>query len=408
MIQCLNDLMTQSNGSIIETAQHVALLLDVLHRHKRTVVVAGGLDGARHHSSESFAKFGILRYQCLDQGRILLKRARGIRYVGGLVLYYQVKIVADAQRKDFGQVVDLAAGAYIHGVSVRRHIGGSRCLGLVVELVRGERAHKVHWGGQGDRLAVIQPGVVILCFGLEIAGVLGEPCGIVSRGLRGSGEKTRQLPVRACLLQDQGQRHGSLAAVHVENGDAVFAGRKIRQDKYRAVLRLTRLTKYPTQKFGACERFWAIGGQQERRPNRDLCTGERSLILFDRAFNSGAAGGHGGNGVLLQAHRIAARRHFEVALRRGFERGSHGEVRVRGVLAGLGVDRNSERWSQQKQPQPSSAGPSIRERWFRSRAQGEPPPRHFTPRKAPEAPFHSPHKWLWSLVRLPMRKNKAA
>ncbi len=201
----------------------------------------------------------------------------------------------------------------------------------------------------------------------------------MSRGLRGSGEKARQLPVRACLLQDQGQRHGSLAAVHVENGDAVFAGRKIRQDKYRAVLRLTRLTKYPTQKFGACERFWAIGGQQERRPNRDLCTGERSLILFDRAFNSGEAGGHGGNGVLLQAHRIAARRHFEVALRRGFERGSHGEVRVRGVLAGLGVDRNSERWSQQKQPQPSSAGPSIRERWFRSRAQGKPPLTFYAP-----------------------------
>src|SRR6266851_9497458 len=90
--------MTQSNGSIIETALHVALLLDVLHRHKRTVVVAGGLDGARHHSSESFAKFGILRYQCLDQGRILLKRARGIRYVGGLVLYYQAADVSNTAR----------------------------------------------------------------------------------------------------------------------------------------------------------------------------------------------------------------------------------------------------------------------------------------------------------------------
>src|SRR5260370_18290494 len=112
MIQCLNDLMAQSNGSIIETALHVALLLDVLHRHKRTVVVAGGLDGARHHASESFAKFGKLRYQCLDQGRILLKRARGIRYVGGLVLYYQVKIVTAPQRKDFAQIVNLPSAAF--------------------------------------------------------------------------------------------------------------------------------------------------------------------------------------------------------------------------------------------------------------------------------------------------------
>src|SRR5260370_38670281 len=162
MIQCLNDLMVQSNGPIIKTPLHVASLLDTLHRHKRTVVVAGGLDGSRHHSSESFAKFGILRYHRLDHGRIFLKRARGIRYVGGLVLYYQVKIVADAQRKDFGQMVNLPAGAYITSVSVRRHIGGSRRLGLVVELVGGESAHEVHWGGQGDRLAVIQPGVVIL------------------------------------------------------------------------------------------------------------------------------------------------------------------------------------------------------------------------------------------------------
>src|SRR5260370_25750515 len=132
MIQCLNDLMAQSNGSIIETALHVALLLDVLHRHKRTVVVAGGLDGARHHSSESFAKFGKLRYQCLDHGHIFLKRPRGIRYIGGLIIYFHIKLVSRGQQKDFRPMIYLATPAYSHGVSVRRHIGWLRGLELVI------------------------------------------------------------------------------------------------------------------------------------------------------------------------------------------------------------------------------------------------------------------------------------
>ena len=85
------------------------------------------------------------------------------------------------------------------------------------------------------------------------------------------GVKTRQFPVGACLLQDEGQRPRILAAVHVENGYAVLAGRQIIQDKYRAVFRLTRRPKYSAQKFSACERFRAIGGQQKGRPNRCFC-----------------------------------------------------------------------------------------------------------------------------------------
>src|SRR6266436_8306333 len=98
MIRCLNDSMTK------------LALLDVLHRHERTVVAAGGLYRSRYYSGKSFAKFRILCYQCLDHGCIFLKSVRGIRYIGGLVLYDHVKIVAHGQRKDFGQMLDLAAG----------------------------------------------------------------------------------------------------------------------------------------------------------------------------------------------------------------------------------------------------------------------------------------------------------
>ena len=68
-----------------------------------------------------------------------------------------------------------------------------------------------------------------------------------------------------------------------------------------------------------------------------LAPRERGLVLFDGGFDSGKAGGHGGNGVLLQGRRIAARRHFEVALRRGFESASYRGIHVGGALAGLGT-----------------------------------------------------------------------
>src|ERR1035441_6980324 len=86
--------------------------LDVLHRQERPVVAAGGLDGSRYHSGKGFAKFGKLRYECLDHGRVFLKRERVIRYIGGLILYYHVKIVVHGQRKDIGQMIDLAPGAH--------------------------------------------------------------------------------------------------------------------------------------------------------------------------------------------------------------------------------------------------------------------------------------------------------
>src|SRR4029077_4098109 len=73
-------------------------------------------------------------------------------------------------------------------------------------------------------------------------------------------------------------------------------------------------------------------------------------------------------------------RHFEVALGRGFERGSYGGIHVRGGLAGLGMgrsseqssERSSERCSQQQEPQPSSAAPSLLKRQVRRSYQREP------------------------------------
>ena len=181
-----------------------------------------------------------------------------------------------------------------------------------------------------------------------------------------------------------------LTAVYIERGYAVIAGRQIGQDKFRAILRLTRLPKYSAQKFSACERFRAFSRQQKGWPNRCFCAGESGLVLFDRGFDSVKAGGHGGNGVLLQGSCIPARRHFEIAFRRGFERGSYGGIHVRGGLAGLGVGRtsqqtseqSSEQCSQQQEPQPLSAVPSIPEREFRpnnrSNAQRESLRWHFT------------------------------
>src|SRR3982074_381865 len=110
-------------------------LLDVLHCHERTIVVAGGLYRSRYHSGKSFAKFGILCHQRLDHGHIFLKRPRGIRYIGGLIIYFHIKLVSCGQQKDFRQMIDLAARAYIHGVSVRRHIGWLRWLALCLEWV---------------------------------------------------------------------------------------------------------------------------------------------------------------------------------------------------------------------------------------------------------------------------------
>src|SRR6266853_5502840 len=100
-------------------------------------------------------------------------------------------------------MIDLAARAYIYGVSVRRHIGWLRCLELVIELVGGERLHEVHGSGQGHCLAIIQPSITILCFSFEITSALDEPRCIVSRHLRRFGIKTSKFPVRACLLQDK-------------------------------------------------------------------------------------------------------------------------------------------------------------------------------------------------------------
>ena len=273
-------------------------------------------------------------------------------------------------------MIDLAAGAHIHGLSIRGHIGGLRCLGLVVEFVGGERAHDVNRSGQEDRLTVIQPGVVILRFSFEIAGALRKPCGIVSCRLRGFWEKTSQLPVGAHLLQHQRQRHGALAAVHVDNSYAVLAGRQIRQDKHRAILGLSRRPKYTAQKFGASQRRRAIGGQQKGRPHRCLSAGERGLVFFDCSFDAGKAVRDRSNGVLLQSGRIAACRHFEVALRGGFERSSRRSVHVRGALADLGWD--VRRCSQQQQTQPAPAAPSSLERVSRSSNQGKRLRSHFT------------------------------
>src|SRR5258708_30534974 len=78
------------NASMIEWINDA--LLDIPHSQERAIVSAGILDRPRYHAGKDLAKFGILCHQRLDHGRIFLKRARGIRHVGGLVLYDQVKI----------------------------------------------------------------------------------------------------------------------------------------------------------------------------------------------------------------------------------------------------------------------------------------------------------------------------
>ena len=137
------------------------------------------------------------------------------------------------------------------------------------------------------------------------------------------------------MLQDESQSGGSLGGVHIENGDTVLPGRKIGQHKYGAIFRLTGSPENATEKFGARQRFWAIGNQQEWRSNRGLCAGERGLVFFDHRFDRGEICGHGGNGILPQSRRVAMRRHFEVAPRSGSERGLHIGTHVRRALAGL-------------------------------------------------------------------------
>src|SRR5208282_3731736 len=221
--------MPQAAKLMAALAAEGSPLLDLLHRHQRAVVAARGLDRARHHPGKSFAKFGKLRHQRLDHCRIVLKCERSIRHIAGLVLHDHVKIVTHSQRKDFrpSPMMDLVSGAQFHRIAVHGSIGGLRCLGLVIEFVGGERAHEVHGCRQGDRLAVIQPGIAILRLAPEIAGALREPCGIMSSCLRRSGVKTCQFPVAEDLLQHESQRPCSLAPGHVENGYAILSRRQI-------------------------------------------------------------------------------------------------------------------------------------------------------------------------------------
>src|SRR5208282_4902181 len=110
--------------------------------------------------------------------------------------------------------------------------------------------------------------------------------------------------------------------------------------------------------------------------NRCLCPSEGGLVLFDCGFDSSKAGSHGGDGVLLQGSHIAARRHFEIALGRGFEPRAYRDSHVRGALAGLGVGRCSEQ--QQPQPSPWPASSSFPKREFWSSTQRESLRWHFT------------------------------
>src|SRR5258708_20849195 len=174
-----------------------------------------------------------------------------------------------------------------------------------------------------------------------------------------------------------------MSAIHGENGYAVVARPKIGQDKYGAILSLTGFPKCPEEKCSAGGRVRSIGDEQKGRANRRRCARQCRLVFLDCGFDSRKIGGHGGNGVLPQSSHIGTLRHFKIAFRSGFERGSRGGVHIRGGLAGLGVGRSSEQGPQQqeRQPQPPSAAPSVPKRGFRSSYQRESLRRHSTRRQ---------------------------
>ena len=103
----------------------------------------------------------------------------------------------------------------------------------------------------------------------------------------------------------------------------------------------------------------ALGGQQKGRPHRRFCAGERGLVLFDGGFNAGKTACHRGNGVLLQGSRIATRRHFEVTISRGFERGSYGCIHVRCGLAGLGMRTDRSKFRAKPPMLPAAATTAL-------------------------------------------------
>ena len=77
------------------------------------------------------------------------------------------------------------------------------------------------------RLQVIEPGIVQLAFGFELAGAGDEPVAVVSGDLGGLEVKTAEFPVGSRLLQNHGKHGSSLGRNRVEKNDAVFAGGRL-------------------------------------------------------------------------------------------------------------------------------------------------------------------------------------
>ena len=328
-------------------------LLDVLHGQERAEVASGGIDRSGYYSGEGFAQLGEFGYQGFDHGGIFLKGAGSVRDIRGLIFHDNVQVVADGERKDFGDVEDLAGGAQIHGLAAGGQVGSLSGLNLVVKFVGGQSGHEIHGSGEENRFAVVEPGVVILGFRFEIAGAVGKPSGVMSGNLRDSGEKAGELPVAAGLLQNQRQGHGRVPAAYVENSDSIFAGGQIGEDEFGAVFRLSEFAEDTAEKFSARKRIGALGNQQERWTDRGLRSGKVRLVVFHGGFDAGKVGGDRSNRVLLERRGIALRRHLEITFGRGLEGGADGSVHVGGSLAGLGRGRSGWKHGEQQNQQPA-------------------------------------------------------
>jgi hypothetical protein len=106
----------------------------------------------------------------------------------------------------------------------------------------------------------------------------------------------------------------ALAAVHVENGYAVLAGRQIIQDKHRAIFGLARRPENPAQKFSARQRFRAIG--VSKKGGRTVACAPVNAAWFSLTAASMPAklAATLGMEFCFRAAYIAARRHLEIAL----------------------------------------------------------------------------------------------
>jgi hypothetical protein len=169
---------------------------------------------------------------------------------------------------------------------------------------------------------------VSLTLGLEFPSLLRVPRGVVTRGLRRLGVKTRQFPVVAFLLQNESQRDGILATGNIQNRDRVFARRQIIQHKYGAVLGLAGGSENATEEFSPGKRLGPFRGQQERRADRGFGAAKGRLIILDGSFDASKIRRHGGNGTLSQRSRIATRRHIEITLGGILDRRAHGVIHI--------------------------------------------------------------------------------